>query len=107
MDILVVAIIPSQIPLSLLVILKPSIVSLLLVSNVYYFSFSFLNKSLIFKLLLSQPPLSFLLKQFWIPFTPKKILNDNGAKKENKIPNEIYYINISTIFRRLNQSFTT
>ena len=56
------------------------------------FSFSFPNKSLIFKLLLNQPPLGFLLKQFLIQFTPKKIVNDDGMMKEKKIPNEIYYI---------------
>ena len=71
------------------------------------FSFSFLNKILIFKLLLNQQPLGFLLKQFLIPFTPKKIVNDDGVMKEKKIPNEIYYINISTIFRPFNQCFTT
>ena len=71
------------------------------------FSFVFLNKSLIIKLLLNQPPLGFLLKQFLIPFNPKKIVNDDGAMKQRKLANEIYYINISTIFRPLNQSFTT
>ena len=60
-------------------------------------SFSFPNKSVIFKLLLNQPPLGFLLKQFLISFTPKKIVNDDGTMKEKKIPNEIYYIdNISS-----------
>ena len=88
----VVALIPSQIPLSLLIILKPSIIPLLLVSNIPLFSFSFPNKSVIFKLLLNQPPLGFLLKQFLISFTPKKIVNDDGTMKEKEIPNEIYYI---------------
>ena len=92
----VVALIPSQIPLSLLVIVKPNIVSLLLVSNIYSFLFLF-QISVIFKLLLNQPPLGFLLKQFYIPFTPKKIVNDDGRTKEKKIPKEIYYIdNISS-----------
>ena len=60
-------------------------------------SFSFPNKSVIFKLLLNQPPLGFLLKQFLISFTPKKIVNDDGTMKEKKTPNEIYYIdNISS-----------
>ena len=85
----VVALIPSQIPLSLLVIVKPNIVSLLLVSNIYSFLFLF-QISVIFKLLLNQPPLGFLLKQLLIPFTPKKIVNDNGTMKEKKIHNQIY-----------------
>ena len=92
MDVAVVALIPSQIPLfahysqAQYHFSSPSLQCLL-------FSFSFLNKSLTFKLLLNQAPLGFLLKQFLIPFTPKKIANDDGTMKEKKIPNEIYYIN--------------
>ena len=96
MDVTVVALIPSQIPLFARYsqvqyrFSSPSLQYLL-------FSFSFLNKSLIFKFLLNQPPLGFLLKQFLIPFTPKKITNDDGTMKKKKIPNEIYYIdNISS-----------